>query len=103
MLFGLYGIPAVFQYYINNILRKYLDIFCTVYIDDILIYSDLLSEYKSYIRKVLFIFRKAKLQINITKYEFYIEKVLYLGFIIGRYRIKIDPIKVAAVKEWLTL
>jgi hypothetical protein len=33
-----------FQHYVNDALREYLDIFCTAYLDDILIYSNLLSE-----------------------------------------------------------
>ncbi|KAH7492803.1 hypothetical protein FOMA001_g2147 [Fusarium oxysporum f. sp. matthiolae] len=39
MPFGLTGAPATFQRYINDTLREHLDIFCTAYLDDILIYS----------------------------------------------------------------
>jgi hypothetical protein len=38
--FGLTNGPATFQSYINNALRDLLDITCTVYLDDILIYSE---------------------------------------------------------------
>jgi hypothetical protein len=37
----------------NNILFDYLDNFCTVYLDNILIYSDDPLEHKTYIRLVL--------------------------------------------------
>ena len=37
--FGLIGAPATFQRYINWVLRDYLDEFCTVYVDNILIYT----------------------------------------------------------------
>ena len=37
---------------------------------------------------------------DIKKCEFYVKEVLYLGIIIGKHGIKIDPAKVAAVKEW---
>jgi hypothetical protein len=37
--FSLINSPAMFQRFINNILFNYLNVFCTVYINDILIYS----------------------------------------------------------------
>jgi hypothetical protein len=37
----------------NNILFEYLDAFCIVYLDNIIIYSDIKEEYELYIRKVL--------------------------------------------------
>ena len=45
MLFGLVNALSSFQYFVNDALRPYLDIFCTAYIDDILIYSDNLTKY----------------------------------------------------------
>ena len=50
-------------------------------------------------RKILGILRENGLQVDIKKCEFYIE-ILYLRIIIGRYSIKIDPIKVIIIKEW---
>jgi hypothetical protein len=46
ILFGLSNVPATFQACINKVLYLYLDIFCTAYIDDILVYSDDLTSYK---------------------------------------------------------
>ena len=37
---------------------------------------------------------------DIRKCEFYIKEILYLSMIVGRHSVKIDPAKVAAVKEW---
>lgn len=53
MPFGLTNGPASFQHYINDALRDYLDIFCTAYLDDILIYSNSLSEHRQHVRQVL--------------------------------------------------
>ena len=99
MLFGLYSASAIFQNFINNILYEYLDIFVSIYINNFLIYSNSLCEYREYIRAILQKLREASLYINIEKCVFYIEEILYLGIIIGRYSIKIDPEKVAAIKE----
>jgi hypothetical protein len=45
MPFGLTNALATFQAYINNVLRKYLDVFVVVYLDDILVYSKTYEEY----------------------------------------------------------
>src|SRR5258706_14117893 len=37
----------------NDTLREYLDLFCVVYIDDILIYSNNKKEHREQVRKVL--------------------------------------------------
>ena len=50
MPFSLIGAPATFQRYINSTLSEFLDIFCSAYIDDMLIYSDGL--YRDYMQKV---------------------------------------------------
>ena len=45
MPFGLCNAPGTFQGYINESLREYLDVFCTAYLDDVLIYSGREEDY----------------------------------------------------------
>jgi hypothetical protein len=66
----------------NNILFDYLDNFYTVYLDNILIYSDDLFKHEIYIRLVLQKLYNIGLQADIKKYEFNITRTKYLGFII---------------------
>ena len=70
--FGLTNGPASFQHYMNDTLFEYLNNFCQVYLDDILIYSKTEKEYKQQVRKVLLKLREAGLQVDIEKYEFYV-------------------------------
>ena len=98
MPFGLTGAPSTFQHYINDSLREYLDIFCTAYLDDILIYSESLSEHQDHVRKVLTRLRKAGLQIDIEKCEFHTQETRYLGHIISIEGIKMDSKKIKTVK-----
>ena len=53
MPFSLINALNLFQYFINNTLRPYLDIFYTAYINNILIYSNNLTEYRKHIKFVL--------------------------------------------------
>ena len=59
-----------FQRYINDVLLNYLNNFCTVYMNDILIYSDNPLEHDAQVKKVLQHLKKADLQVNIKKSEF---------------------------------
>lgn len=61
MPFGLANTPSTFQYYINDTLRPFLDVFCTAYIDNILIYSNTYEEHRRHIDIVLFALGEAGL------------------------------------------
>ena len=61
MFFGLCNGSVSFQLYINDILCEYFDDFCIVYLDDILIYSEIEGEYEIHVRRVLEKFREAGL------------------------------------------
>ena len=100
MPFGLSGSPSTWQRFINDTLREYLDVFCTAYVDDILIFSKNKKEHKDHVRKVLTKLREAGLQLDISKCEFHVTTVKFLGLIITNGGIHMDPAKVAAILEW---
>ena len=102
MPFGLANRPSSFQNYINDVLHGMLDVFCTAYIDDILIYSNTKKEHGTHVRKVLEALRKASLQADIDKCEFHTTEVNYLGLVIASNGIRMDPYKVSAVQQWET-
>lgn len=97
MLFGLINALATFQVYINNVLRKYLDVFIVVYLDNILVYLKTYDDYVRDIRKVLQALVDAKIKIKPKKTEFYKTKVKFLGYIVSREGLKIDQKKIKAV------
>ena len=82
MLFGLINALNSFQHFINNTLRPYLDIFCTAYINNILIYSNNLTKHRKHVKFILEVLHRASLQLDIDKYKFHKTEVLYLGLII---------------------
>ncbi|KAI0991101.1 hypothetical protein K3495_g17086, partial [Podosphaera aphanis] len=83
-------------------LREYLDIFCSAYIDDVIIYSEGdLDDHFSKVRKVLNALNIAGLRLDLDKCCFGVKEVKYLGFIIeAGTGVKVDPNKVQAITEW---
>jgi hypothetical protein len=53
LLFGLTNSPVIYQKYINKVLFDYLNDFCTMYLDNILIYFNNVLKHKHYIKLVL--------------------------------------------------
>ncbi|KAK9652865.1 hypothetical protein HCH54_010281 [Aspergillus fumigatus] len=100
MPFGLTGAPATFQRFINDTLRDYLDVFCTAYLDDILIYSKTRTEHINHVRSVLQKLREAGLYAKIQKCEFIVPETKFLGIIIGQDSIRMDPDKVKTIVDW---
>ena len=103
MSFNLCNSSASFQNYINDTLQKYLDNFYTVYLNDILIYSEIEAEHKIYIKHILQKLHEVSLQADIIKCTFYIKKISYLELIIITEEVKINSVKVSIIIEWLTL
>jgi hypothetical protein len=101
MPFGLTGAPAIFQRYINWVLREYIDEFYSAYIDDILIFSSgSLTDHREKVKKILQRLREARLQLDIDKCEFEVKSVRYLGFVIeAGVGVSMKPEKVKAIME----
>jgi hypothetical protein len=53
MLFRLTNGPATFQQYMNKVLINYLDKFVTVYVDDLLIFSENELDHQLHVQKIL--------------------------------------------------
>ena len=78
---------------------KYFNIFVIVYFDNIFIYSKTLEKYIQYIKIIFDKFRPSKLLLEKEKYEFHKYKTDFLGFIIEKNKIKIDPEKTQKIQE----
>jgi len=98
--FSLTNAPSLFQYFVNNTLQPYLDIFYTAYINNILVYSNNLTKYKKYVDLILEALYRAGLQLDINKCEFYKTEVLYLGLIISINGIQMDLKKIKVIVNW---
>ena len=100
MPFGLTGAPATFQREMNKILFPYIGEFVFNFIDDILIYSKTVEEHFEHIRKVLEVFKKNKLKINIEKCSFMQTEVEVLGHKVSAKGLSPLDSKIEAIKKW---
>jgi hypothetical protein len=100
MPFGLANAPATFQAYINTSLAGMLDDFVVVYLDDILIYSRDPAQHQDHVRQVLSRLRKHKLYAKLSKCEFSVDRVEFLGFQVGVNGVEADPERVRSIVEW---
>jgi hypothetical protein len=85
----------------NGVFREYLDKFVIVFLDDILVYSKSEEEREHHLRMVLQVLREHQLYAKLRKCSFYQRQIHYLGHIISKDGIVIDPEKIEAIREWL--
>ncbi|KAG5727488.1 hypothetical protein E4T56_gene12005 [Termitomyces sp. T112] len=81
MPFGMTNSPATFQYFMNDIFHDMNDVFVIIYLDNILIYSNLLAEHSEHC-------------------SFHTTEVEYFGVIVTPNGVRMDPAKVDAILNW---
>ena len=100
MPFRLTNAPVDFMDLMNSIFHEYLDHFVIMFIDDILIYSKSQEEHEEHLRIVLQILRERKLYAKLKKCEFWLYQVVFLGHVISKDGITMDPSMIEAVVDW---
>ena len=99
---GISNGPSAFVTAMSKAMRKHINVRLIVYMDDLLIYSKNEQEHLRDLRAVLQTLREEKLYLKKEKCHFLKEEVEFLGHIVSKDGIKVDPTKVAAVKDWPT-
>jgi hypothetical protein len=100
MPFGLCNAPSTFQSLMNKLLKPYLQKFVLVFFDDILIYNHTWDSHLLHVDKVLHLLQENQLFVKKTKCSFGASEVEYLGHIVSREGVKVDPKKIQAMQEW---
>jgi hypothetical protein len=100
MSFGLTNAPAYFMYLMNKVFMEYLDKFVVVFIDDILVYSRSEEVHEEHLCLALQKFQENKLYTKLSKCEFWMKQVAFLGHVISKGGIFVDPSKVQDVLSW---
>ncbi|XP_039047295.1 uncharacterized protein LOC120187712 [Hibiscus syriacus] len=98
--FGLTNAPSTFQATMTDLFRPFLRKFVLIFLDDILVYSRNWQEHLDHVRQVLqrlqengFVAKRSKCTLRQTTVE-------YLGHIVSREGLAVDPAKVEAIRGW---
>jgi hypothetical protein len=97
MPFGLTNAPAMFMDLMNRVFQSFLDQFMVVFIDDILVYSRSLAKHEQHLKRVLQVLREQTLYAKYDKCEFWLNEVVFLGHVILKKGVFVNPRKVEVV------
>lgn len=97
---GLTNAPSVFQEVMNKVFSPLLGRCVVVYLDDILVYSKSPDDHMRDLRAVLQILKDNSLYAKLSKCEFNMPEVTFLGHVVSAAGVKPDPRKVSAVTDW---
>ncbi len=84
---------------INDVLRQYLNQFVIAYLNDIIIYSNILKEHVNYVFKILECLNRRNLHFKSKKCEFHQKEVDFLKFVVKRHEVRMNFEKLRAIKE----
>ena len=84
----------------NDIFSDLLDIYVMIYLDDILIYSNNISEHHWHVKEILKCFCKADLYAKTKKYKFHFKLIEYLGYIFSPSSLTMSDDKVKIIQDW---
>ena len=91
---------ASWQHYMNDLLFNFLNEFCQVYLNDILIYSKFKKEHIVHVRAVLKKLKKVDLQIDIEKCEFFKKEIVFLDVILSVNDLRMNSKKMKIIINW---
>ena len=100
MPFGFTNAPTAFMDLMNRVFRPYVDQFVVVFINDILVYSKDAQEHEQHLRIVLETLREDRLYAKLSKCDFWLKEVSFLGRIVSAEGIRMEPIKIKAIVNW---
>jgi hypothetical protein len=103
MPFGFTNAPIHFMYLMNSVFMPELYKFVTIFINNILIYSNNEEEHEQHLWIILQRYREHQLYAKFSKCAFCLKDVMFLGHAISAEDIAVDPSKVQEVFEWKSL
>lgn len=84
----------------NYVFSDFIGHFLDVYLDDIIIYSDMLDEHIEHIKKIIDILEREQLYLSTNKLQLLKSELKILGHIVDNEGIRMDPDKADSVLNW---
>jgi hypothetical protein len=95
--FGLRNIPSAFQRMMDRVLGTMLWERASVYIDDIIVFSDSVDDHHTHLTELAGRLRRANIFVKSSKCFFYVTEVEYLGYLLTGDSVRVMPDRVAGV------
>ncbi len=99
MPFGFTNTPTIFQHLMNDVFHEYLDDFMVCYINKIIISSKNMEDHECHVCLVLEKLWEVGFYAKLEKCEFHQFEVEFLGYVISRDHICMDPCKVHIIVD----
>ena len=100
MPFGLCNAPATFERLMELVLSGLNWRICLIYLDDVIVFGRNFDEYLENFKAVWQRLRLANLRLKPSKCALFREKVPFLGHVVTRTGVEVDPAKTSAVENW---
>jgi hypothetical protein len=84
----------------NHVFRPILGHFVLVFFDDILIYRKTWTYHLAHVDRVLHLLSQHQLFLKQSKCDFGASEVEYLGHMVGKDGVRVDPKKIEAMQDW---
>ena len=91
---------ASWQHYMNDFLFNFLNEFCQIYLNDILIHRKFKKEHIVHVRAILKKLKKVNLQMNIEKCEFFKKEIVFLDVILSINDLRMNSKKMKVIINW---
>ena len=100
--FGISNGPSVLQSLMDSLIGSAFQKRVFVYLDDIVITGSTFEEHASLLTRVLERLKEGKLCVNFDKCQFFRSELKYLGHVVDRFGLRVDPVKVSAITAFPT-
>ena len=100
--FGTSNGPSMLQSLMDTLLGPAFERKVFVYLDDIIVTGSSFEEHASLLMRVLDRLKYGKLSINFDKCQFFRSELKYLGHVVDRFGLRVDPAKVQAITAFPT-
>jgi len=103
MFFGMTNLPATFQAMINEILRDMINKEkVAAFVDDVLVGTETEEGHDEVVEEVLKQLEENDLYVKLEKCVWKVQKVPFLGVMMGEGKVEMEKDKVEGVLKWLT-